>query len=134
MSIALFEKVKSFVSLENGVIGLCPGITEFGQPALSDLSIDIRPWLGEHTYGFGCLFFIHKDNWKDIPEGLDLYYGDNFIFDLQLANGKQNFIITNLNFETPFAATTGDPALSRGFLEKEKIFSKRIRNSCQHRI
>jgi hypothetical protein len=29
--------------------------------------------------GWGCLFSFNKNNWKDIPDRLKIWYGDNFI-------------------------------------------------------
>ena len=29
--------------------------------------------------GWGCLFSFNKQNWKPIPDGLKIWYGDNFI-------------------------------------------------------
>lgn len=29
--------------------------------------------------GWGCLFSFHKSNWKPIPDGLKIWYGDNWI-------------------------------------------------------
>jgi hypothetical protein len=32
-----------------------------------------------NTGGWGCLFSFKKKNWKDIPDRLKIWYGDNFI-------------------------------------------------------
>jgi FkbM family methyltransferase len=122
--LALLHKVSDYVVPEHGVIGLCPGIEQFNQPPYIDGSINIKPWTGEHTYGFGCLMFIHKSSWERIPHGLQIYFGDNFIFDLNLKRNKQNFIITNMQHSTTFAQTTSDVSITGGFLEQEaKIYN-----------
>jgi FkbM family methyltransferase len=64
--------------------------------------------------------FMHKDSWTDIPEGLEIYFGDDFIFNLQLSQGKKNYLITNMEHFTQFAATTSDRNITAGFLEREK--------------
>lgn len=122
----VLKKLLPLITPNNGVIGLCPGEKDFNQPSITDGRIDILPWTGQHTYGFGCLFFLHKDNWKTIPEGLDVYYGDNYIFDLQLARGKTNYLITNMKFKGHFAQTTSDPTISNGFLEKETPIYQKV--------
>lgn len=113
----LFYKIDPLLTPDEGVFGLCPGHPEHGQPEFVDGTIDIRPWNGEHTLGFGCLMFIHKYSWIEIPDELKVYYGDNWIFDANLAKGKVNYIITNILHYTPYAQTTGE--VVNDFLDKE---------------
>lgn len=122
----LFDKIDEYVIPENGVSGLCPGLDEFKQPKYTDGSINIKQWNSEHTYGFGCLMFIHKESWVKIPDGLDIYFGDNFIFDINLKKNKPNYIITNINHNPVFANTTSDKSITAGFLEKEQIIYESI--------
>lgn len=117
---AVFERLQDMLTADNGLFGLCPGIDVFDQPPVTDKSIDIVPWTGQHTYGFGSLFFFHKAVWKTIPAGLDIYFGDNYAFDLQLAKGRKNYIIANMDFYSQFAATTSDQTITNGFLERER--------------
>jgi FkbM family methyltransferase len=117
---AVFERLQDMLTADNGLFGLCPGIDVFNQPPVTDKTIDIVPWAGQHTYGYGCLFFFHKKVWQPIPQGLDIYFGDNWAFDLQLAKGRKNYIIANMDFFTQFAATTSDQTITNGFLERER--------------
>lgn len=117
---AVFERLQDMLTADNGLFGLCPGVDVFEQPPVTDKTIDIVPWTGQHTYGFGCLFFFNKAVWQTIPQGLDIYFGDNWAFDLQLARGRQNYIIANMDFFTQFAATTKDQSITNGFLERER--------------
>jgi FkbM family methyltransferase len=117
----LFEVLQDRVMDPNaGVFGLFPGVPDFDQIPVTDGSIDILPWTGQHTYGFGCLMFINKQYWTPIPDGLDIYFGDNFIFDLNLFQNKTNYLIANMNFESGFAQTTSDRSITEGFLERER--------------
>ena len=125
--LSVFERLQYLITPEAGVFGLCPGVAEFNQPAVTDGAIDIVPWTDQHTYGFGCLMFVHRQSWRDIPEGLDIYFGDNYLFDLQLSLGKTNYLITNLNFYTPFAATTSDTTITAGFLDRESLVYQQVR-------
>lgn len=57
--------------------------------------------------------FFNKANWTQIPEGLKIYWGDNFIYDTFHYKTSQNHLITNMFFYTPCATTTKtleDPA------------------------
>ena len=123
----LFEKLQGRVNPGAGVFGLCPGTPDFNQPPVTDGSIDIIPWTNQHTYGFGCLMFIHKQSWQAIPDGLDIYFGDNYIFDLQLSRGRTNYLITNMNFKSPFAATTSDRSITGGVLDREAPIYQQVR-------
>ena len=124
----VFEKLQDSLSESTGVFGLCPGDVSFNQTPITTKTIDIIPWTGQNTHGFGCLMFIHKKSWNKIPVGLDIYYGDNYIFDTQLENGKTNYLITNMDFYTPFASTTKDSSITNGFLQKESLIYQEIKN------
>lgn len=127
--IKLLNKIHSMVTPENGAFGLCPGIEEFNQPPYIDGNIDIIEWNAHHTYGFGCLMFINKESWEDIPDELKIYYGDNFIFDNCTKNGKPIYIITNIKHSEKFANTTSDKNITDGFLEKEQVIYDKIMNN-----
>ena len=103
----LFERVAAVLSEDTGVIGMCPGLADFNQPTYTDSNIKISPWQGEHTFGFGCLMFIHKSWWIDVPDSLDIFYGDNWIFDSCTVRNRTNYIITNIEHQTPYATTSG---------------------------
>jgi hypothetical protein len=102
----VFSRVDKFLTSRSGVIGICPGVQDFKQPKFESGSIKILPWTGQHTYGFGCMMFVHKDWYTPIPDGLAIYYGDNWIFDTCLIQGRTNYIITDALFHTPFATST----------------------------
>ena len=102
----IFSKVRPYLNGQCGVVGICPGVADFKQPPFTSGLIKIIPWNGQHTYGFGCMMFVHKDWWAPIPDGLFIYYGDNWIFDTCLIRGQTNYIITDALFHTPFATST----------------------------
>lgn len=68
--------------------------------------IKIVPLAGQPTFGFGMLVFVTKYTYENIPDGLNIYYGDNFIFDNCLWRGLPILLIENLFFYTPYATTT----------------------------
>lgn len=106
----VFDKVRPFIAdTNNGVIGMCAGLEQFNQPLVTDGSIDIiLPPVGYHHFGFGCLMFVNKKNWKDIPEELKIYFGDYYIWDRNIRDNKQPYIITNFNYTTQWAQTTAN--------------------------
>ncbi len=120
------EKLSNVLTPDVGVYGLNPGVVEFNQKPVTEKKILFEEWTGQHTYGFGCLFFMHKKSWKPIPDGLNIYFGDDYIFNYQLHKGKKNYIISDMMHYTPFAATTSDKELTNGVLEKESEIFKKV--------
>ena len=108
----LFYVMDEFMKNNIGVAGICPGDPAFNQIPFTNGQIDIVPWSppsdnNKHgnLFGFGTLYFIDKRNWFDIPDGLDFYFGDDWVFETQRLYGRQNFIITNCHYYTPSAQT-----------------------------
>jgi len=125
--LTLFDKLDLLNNLETGIVGLCPGVKDFNQPPFINGEIKILPWNHEHTYGYGCLMFIHKKNYIPIPKELKIYYGDNWLFDLCLNNRKTNYIITDLVHYTPYATTVS--SLSKTIIEEEdKIYQEKFKS------
>lgn len=50
----------------------------------------------------GTLFFVHKDNWVDIPECFKIYWGDTWQLDAQKLLGRNNYFMNDLFFYTPW--------------------------------
>jgi glycosyltransferase involved in cell wall biosynthesis len=121
---ALFDRID--VSPTKGVYGLITGEEKFGHPQYTDGSISFKKWNeGDIIHGFGQLMLLHKSNWTPIIDGLDIYYGDDFIFQTQLIKGLNNYMIYNIDFESPMAATSSDQSIVAGFYDREKpIFSE----------
>lgn len=126
--IGVFEKVLPYLKkASTGVVGISPGVKEFNQPPFIDGNIQIKAWNNEHTYGFGCLMFINKKNYIPIPEGLKIYFGDDFLFNISLVRHLTNYLIINMLHYTPFAKTTSTEAA--GYLELERpIYDKKFKD------
>jgi FkbM family methyltransferase len=124
--ISLFEKVAPRVTPQAGVHGLITGEAKFGHPQYVDGKINFVEWKhGDDIHGFGQLMFIHKQNWLPIINELQIYFGDDFIFHNQLVAGRKNYLITNIDFKSPFASTTKDKSITEGALLAERpIFAK----------
>jgi len=89
--------------------------------------MDFFPALGHDLFGFGQLMFIPKNKWIDIPPELNIWYGDNFIFDLMVKNNYINYIIKNLLFYTPHAQTSQHA--NPGMIQQEIQDYPRVCNS-----
>lgn len=67
--------------------------------------------------GWGTCVFVNKSNWKPIPEGLKIWYGDDWISSM---NGKMYALRTSQKMETEMQTTSGRPELSE--IVKKDIF------------
>jgi len=115
--IKTFYHVQEVLSPTCGVVGICLGDPNHNQPPFQTGSIKIKPWEGEPVVGFGCLMFVHKDTWIDIPDDFKVYCGDSWIFDTATWEGRTNYLITDMLYHTPHAQTSG--SMVDIFLDKE---------------
>lgn len=119
----LFAKIYDRITPENGVHGIITGEAHFNQPPTTDGSINFKAWQrGDCIHCFGQLMFLHKDNWEPIDPRLEIYFGDDWIFHWHLYKGLTNYMIYNIHFFSPMAATSKDKTITAGFNEREYPF------------
>lgn len=94
----LFLKVDQFLTDDMGVIGLSEGLAEYNQTPFTNGVINFEPFTNQNCWGFGELMFVNKSHWVDIPAGLEIGFGDVFIFEQLLFRGYTNWFITNMKF------------------------------------
>lgn len=104
----VFYEVSQFLTDKIGILGLSERRPERNEYPVNTGQIEFTPFeLGKtDRYGYGVLYFIHKNNWKDIPHQLLMFYGDNFVFDQCFYRGLQNYMIDNLFHYHAGAKTT----------------------------
>jgi glycosyltransferase involved in cell wall biosynthesis len=118
----LFDRIYRYNTQNNGAFGLITGEEKFGHPVKTNGAIDFKKWSkGDIIHGFGQLMFVHKDNWVPIVNGLDIYFGDDFIFHSHLEKGLDNYMIHNIEWQSPMAATSSDQSIVGGFFERERV-------------
>lgn len=119
----LFAKIYDRIVPENGVHGIITGEAIFNQPPTTDGTIDFIAWKpGDCIHCFGQLMFIHKQNWTPIDGRLRIYFGDDTIFHWHLHKGLTNYMIYNIHFFSPMAATSKDTSITGGFHDIEQPF------------
>lgn len=59
--------------------------------------------------GFACIWFIHKSNYKWIPDDLKVFFGDDYVY---YENGKQNYSIQNFDIVGKVGQTTIKPEIN----------------------
>lgn len=104
----VFYKVDEWLTDSVGLLGIRPENPYDPKYPFVDGSIDILKYNPDISlYSFGTLFFIHKNNWIDVPNNLRMGFGDNWAFDTQIyINKKENYVITNI-FYYHYGALTG---------------------------
>lgn len=61
---------------------------------------------GMETFHCGAVMFVYKPSWVDIPAGMDLYYGDNWIWDTHRIRGEKLYVIKDVFFHSPTSVTS----------------------------
>lgn len=128
--------ISEHITKDKGMIGMS---NDNYNTTLENFSVDLiqpsyRSNRGNRPLGFACCFFIHKDNWVDIPENIKLWAGDDWQF---YANPNHNYTIGGIKCEGHIAGTLDDKELETEFnpikyndmlLIREEIRKGRIDN------
>jgi len=92
-----FKEIEPMISPEIGLIGMSPN--NYNTPFDENLSFvkiiaDWKTSKGHRPIGYGCCFFIHKKNWKPIPNKIKVWAGDDYLF--YYRNNLSNYMIEGL--------------------------------------
>jgi hypothetical protein len=96
---AIYGAVSEFIQPHMGLISLSSDAPHSDQ-------IEIMPWQGGSMFGCGQLMFFHRDQFVQIPPELQVYCGDNWLFDVMWHRTRANHMIHNLSHQTPYAQTS----------------------------
>lgn len=134
----LFHRIYHHISPVRGVYGISPGVKDTVQTPVTTGEIEIvhspKPYNFRDHLGFGMLMFMHRDNWIPIIDGLDICWGDNFVYDTQYFMMNQNYLITNLLHHTPYATTTSTIPEAIDMMNREGIVYNREMPSLLEKI
>jgi hypothetical protein len=97
----IFEVITKDILNQFGIIGM-------GEGNYKSLNIDGDPILevwqpGVNDWGWGCFIMFDKKNWIDIPDNIKIWYGDNFIKDV---NPAPKSCLRNFKVETEMSTTS----------------------------
>ena len=65
---------------------------------------------------YGCMMYMHKESFYDTPPELKIYYGDLFIYLMNLKGGKLNYQIENGFVMTQMSSTVNSIGTRKDFL------------------
>lgn len=98
----IFEKFDENELKSKGFIGMSSENYEDGV----EYNPTLEPWKGEIVLnGWGCIIMFHKDHWKPIPPELKIWYGDNYMREI---NPAPSHILKGLPIKTEMSTTSND--------------------------
>jgi len=98
----IFERFDETELKSKGFIGMSS--ENYGEGV--EYNPTLEPWKGEVVlHGWGCIIMFHKDHWKPIPEELKIWYGDNYMREI---NPAPSHILKGLPIKTEMSTTSND--------------------------
>jgi hypothetical protein len=98
--VKIFELLSNEDTLINGIIGISQNSYEL----IENTNLKLHQWQhGMNDWGWGCLIFLKKYMWVDIPNDIKIWYGDNFIKDI---NPNSKWILSGLKVQTEMSTTS----------------------------
>lgn len=100
----IFDRVDAALLLQYGIIGMGADNFVIGT---SEGDPELHVWEpGINDMGWGCLLLVHKSHWIDIPTDIKIWYGDNFIKDI---NPAPKAILRNFKVDSDMSTTSDSP-------------------------
>ena len=70
-----------------------------------DRKIALNP-LNDRTWGFGIVIAGHKKSYYKVPENIRIWYGDDYLVNMNIDAGKINYVIDDLPIFTKMSTTS----------------------------
>ena len=70
-----------------------------------DRKIALKP-LNDRTWGFGIVIAGHKKSYYKVPENIRIWYGDDYLVNMNIEAGKINYVIDDLPIFTKMSTTS----------------------------
>jgi hypothetical protein len=107
------ESVYQKCTPDNGIIAFSLETISEKHDDLEFITSSFAPWetmeikpVNYMHYRFGICMFMHKTSYYTISEEYKIYYGDTHLFDNNVINSKQNFVISACAVATKMKSTT----------------------------
>lgn len=98
----IFGIITQNVLAYSGIIGMGEG--NYKDPIDEERGPYIDMWKpGVNDWGWGCMILLKKEHWKPIPNEIKIWYGDNFIKDV---NPVAKGCLRNFKIETEMSTTS----------------------------
>jgi hypothetical protein len=120
--VKIFELFSKEDVLTNGIIGLSQSSYELSDN--NDIAID--EWIRGNSYwGWGCMIFLKREMWIEIPNDIKIWYGDNFIQDI---NPNPKWVLRGLKVQTEMSTTSDLIEFDNVKKQDQIIFLKNLRS------
>jgi GT2 family glycosyltransferase len=119
----IFELITKDILNQYGIIGMGEGNYRLKEETDSP-TIDVwKP--GINDWGWGCFIMLDKVDWVKIPDNIKIWYGDNFIKDV---NPKPKGCLRNFKVQTEMSTTSDEPHWDNRKREDQINFINYLRN------
>ena len=121
----IFGLITNDVLNQYGIIGMGEGnyrgnIDEERGPYLDVWQPGVNDW------GWGCFIMLNRTNWIEIPNNIKIWYGDNFIKDV---NPSSKAVLRNFKVDTEMSTTSDEPIWDEIKKEDYNNFINYLRNA-----
>ena len=105
------SQLESMLTPDKGVIGIDERgvitIPKFDSKNITflDRKIDLKP-LKKRSWGFGITLAGHRKSYYKIPENIRIWYGDDYLVQMNSNHSKTNYIVDDLPIFTMMSATS----------------------------
>lgn len=100
----IFGVITENTLMYTGIIGMGEG--NYKEPIDEERGPYIDMWKpGVNDWGWGCMILLKKSHWKPIPNEIKIWYGDNFIKDV---NPVAKGCLRNFKIETEMSTTSDE--------------------------
>jgi len=121
----IFGLITNDILNQYGIIGMGEGnyrgnIDEERGPYLDVWQPGVNDW------GWGCFIMLNRTNWIEIPNNIKIWYGDNFIKDV---NPSSKAVLRNFKVDTEMSTTSDEPIWDEIKKEDYNNFINYLRNA-----
>jgi glycosyltransferase involved in cell wall biosynthesis len=100
----IFGVITENTLMYSGIVGMGEG--NYKDPIDEERGPYIDMWKpGINDWGWGCMIILKKAHWKPIPNEIKIWYGDNFIKDV---NSVAKGCLRNFRIETEMSTTSDE--------------------------
>ena len=105
------SKIEDLLIEDIGLIGLDASsiikVKNFDNEVITylDRKIKLKP-INTRNWGFGMVIAGHIKSYHKIPENIRIWYGDDYLFQMNNRNGKVNYVIDDIPIYTKASSTS----------------------------
>lgn len=120
----IFGVITENILMYSGIIGMGEG--NYKDPIDEEKGPHIDMWKpGVNDWGWGCMILLKKAHWKPIPNEIKIWYGDNFIKDV---NTVAKGCLRNFRIETEMSTTSDEKEWDEVKKKDYEYFINYLRN------